>query len=56
VIYPVSRPISGQILTWQSQAPESRTAALIAGLLAAAGLIAYAVVGPVRRAPAEAAM
>jgi hypothetical protein len=56
VVYPVTRPIIGQVLTWQSQAPGNRAAAVIAGLLAVAGLVTYAVAGPARRAPAEAAL
>jgi hypothetical protein len=44
------------ILTWQAQAPDNVPAALIAGLLAAAGLVMYAALGPARRSPAEAAL
>jgi hypothetical protein len=46
----------GQILTWQAQAPDNIPAALTAGLLAAAGLVTYAAVGPARPSPAEAAL
>jgi hypothetical protein len=56
VVYPLSRPVLGQILTWQLQAPDNRPAAVIAGLFAVAGLVTYAVAGPARRAPAEAAL
>jgi hypothetical protein len=56
VIFPLSETTSGRILTWQTQAPGNGTAALIAGLLAGAGLLAYTIAGPVRRAPAEAAL
>jgi len=45
-----------QILTWQVQDPRNTAAGLTAGLLAAAGLFTYAVAGPARRAPAEAAL
>jgi hypothetical protein len=56
ILFPRSEPLLGRILTWQAQAPASVAAALTAGLLALGGLIAYALVGPVRRAPAEPAM
>jgi hypothetical protein len=56
VIFPLSESTSGQILTWQLQAPGNGKAALTAGLLAVAGLLAYAVAGPLRRPPAEAAL
>jgi hypothetical protein len=46
----------GQVLTWQAQAPDNVPAALIAGLLAAAGFVLYAATGPARRSPAEAAL
>ncbi|GAA3920891.1 hypothetical protein [Actinoplanes auranticolor] len=53
-LYPRTEPVLGQILTWQSQPPASTAAAVTAGLLALAGLVAYAVAGPARRPPAEA--
>ena len=45
-----------QVLTWQIQAPGNVAAGLTAGLLATAGSLAYAVAGPARQAPAEAAL
>jgi hypothetical protein len=45
----------GRVLTWQTQEPSSRAAAVTAGVLALAGLMAYALTGPARSAPAEAA-
>ena len=53
-LFPRSEPALGRILTWQAQPPDSRSAAVTAALLAAAGLVAYGVAGPARRAPAEA--
>jgi hypothetical protein len=38
------------------KSPSSTAAGLTAGLLALAGLIAYAAAGPAQRAPAEAAL
>ncbi|MGW0434863.1 hypothetical protein ACWDV4_20285 [Micromonospora sp. NPDC003197] len=55
-VYPVTGHLLGEILTWQSQAPGNTPAAVTAMLLAVGGLIAYAVAGPARRAPAEAAL
>ncbi|PZG01848.1 hypothetical protein [Micromonospora deserti] len=55
IISPLPEPVAGRILTWQAQAPASTAAAVTAGLLAFGGLIAYAVAGPARSAPAEAA-
>ncbi|MEV0133295.1 hypothetical protein AB0H83_33125 [Dactylosporangium sp. NPDC050688] len=43
------------VATWQVQPPGNRPAAITAGVLAAGGLLVYAVLGPTRRAPAEAA-
>ena len=43
------------VVTWQSQSPDNRPAAVTAGVLAVGGLLAYAVLGPTRPAPAEAA-
>jgi hypothetical protein len=54
VLFPRAE-LLGQVLTWQAQAPASTAAATTAGLLAVGGLVAYAVAGPARRAPAEAA-
>ena len=51
-LFPRSEPAVGRILTWQAQPPVSVAAAVTAGLLAACGLLAYAVAGPARRAPA----
>ena len=56
VLFPLSESTSGQILTWQLQAPGNAKAAVTAGVLAGAGLLAYAMAGPLRRAPAEAAL
>ncbi len=55
ILFPRSEPVLGRILTWQAQEPASTAAAVTAGLLALAGLVAYAATGPARRAPAEAA-
>jgi len=54
-LFPRSEPVIGRILTWQAQPPESTAATVTAGLLALGGLTAYAMTGPARRAPAEAA-
>ena len=54
-LFPRSEPVLGRILTWQAQPRVSAAAAVTAGLLAVCGLLAYAVAGPARRAPAEAA-
>ena len=55
VLFPQSEPLAGRVLTWQSQEAGSTAAAVTAGLLAVGGLVAYAVAGPARKAPAEAA-
>jgi hypothetical protein len=55
ILFPRAQPLVGEILTWQAQPPSSRPAAVTAGVLALAGLVGYAVAGPARRAPAEAA-
>jgi hypothetical protein len=55
IITPLPDPLAGRILTWQLQEPDNTAAAMTAGLLAFGGLIAYAVAGPARSAPAEAA-
>jgi hypothetical protein len=55
ILFPRAEPVAGQILTWQAQPPASTAATATAGLLALSGLIAYAVAGPARLAPAEAA-
>ncbi len=55
ILFPRSEPVIGRILTWQAQPPASTAAAVTAGLLALGGLVAYALAGPARRAPAEAA-
>lgn len=55
VMFPQAEPLPGRILTWQAQDPASTAAAVTAGVLAVAGLVAYAVAGPARKAPAEAA-
>jgi hypothetical protein len=55
ILFPRSEPALGRLLTWQAQPPESTAAAVLAGSLALAGLVAYAAAGPARRAPAEAA-
>jgi len=56
IVFPLSGVKSSEILTWQSQIPGNKTAAVTAALLGVGGLIAYAVAGPARRAPAEAAL
>jgi hypothetical protein len=55
IIAPPPDPLAGRILTWQAQAPDNTAAAVTAGLLTFGGLIAYAMAGPARSAPAEAA-
>lgn len=55
ILFPQGGPLLGRVLTWQAQEPSSRAAAVTAAGLALAGLIAYAVTGPARSAPAEAA-
>jgi hypothetical protein len=55
VLFPQSGPAVARILTWQAQPPASTAAAATAGLLALAGLVVYALAGPLRSAPAEAA-
>ncbi|WP_433831346.1 hypothetical protein ACQP2E_13250 [Actinoplanes sp. CA-015351] len=54
-LFPQADPLAGRVLTWQAQAPESTSAAVTGGLFAVAGIVVYAVSGPARRAPAEAA-
>jgi hypothetical protein len=56
IMFPQPGEGVGQVLTWQTQAPDNRAAAVTAALLTLSGLIAYAVAGPSRRAPAEAAL
>ncbi|GAA0582261.1 hypothetical protein GCM10010172_79190 [Paractinoplanes ferrugineus] len=53
-MFPQSEPLVGRVLTWQTQEPASTAAAVLAGVLALAGLVAYASAGPAPRAPAEA--
>ncbi|MGW4498255.1 hypothetical protein ACWENR_06505 [Micromonospora sp. NPDC004336] len=55
VLFPRGDNLLGRVLTWQTQEPPSRAAAVTAATLAVTGLIAYAVTGPARRAPADAA-
>ncbi|GAB2949136.1 hypothetical protein GCM10027280_42220 [Micromonospora polyrhachis] len=55
-VYPVTGHVLGEILTWQSQVPGNTPAAVTATVLGVGGLIAYALAGPARRAPAEAAL
>jgi hypothetical protein len=55
ISFPQYEPALGRILTWQAQPPDSTAGTVTAGLLALGGLVAYAVAGPARRAPAEAA-
>ncbi|MEV6632609.1 hypothetical protein AB0M54_17850 [Actinoplanes sp. NPDC051470] len=55
VLFPGETPLAAEILTWPAQPSSSQAAAVTAGLLTLGGLIAYAVAGPRRRAPAEAA-
>ncbi|MCI3244235.1 hypothetical protein [Streptomyces spinosisporus] len=44
---------AGEALTWQTQAPDSRPAAMVAAALATAGTIAYVSRGPRRRTSLE---
>jgi hypothetical protein len=55
ILFPRSGPVIGLILTWQAQPPASNAATVTAGVLGLGGLIAYAMAGPARRPPAEAA-
>jgi hypothetical protein len=55
VLFPQPETLAGRILTWQSEEPASIAAGVTAGLLALGGLVAYAVAGPARKTPAEAA-
>jgi hypothetical protein len=55
ILFPQSEAVIGRVLTWQAQPPVSVAAAMTAAVLAVGGLVAYAVGGPARRAPAEAA-
>ena len=55
ILFPQGDHLLGRVLTWQAQEPSSRAAAVTAGVLAVGGLIAYAVSGPARGTPAEAA-
>jgi hypothetical protein len=55
ILFPQSESAVGRVLTWQAQPPASTAATVTAGLFALGGLLAYAVAGPARRAPAEAA-
>ncbi|GAA2632053.1 hypothetical protein [Paractinoplanes durhamensis] len=48
VLFPRDEPAIAQVLTWPAQPPASTAAAVTAGLLAFAGLIAYAMAGPGR--------
>lgn len=54
VVFPQTESVLGRVLTWQTQEPASRAAMVTAGVLAVGGLVAYAVAGPARKAPAEA--
>ncbi|MEU4560778.1 hypothetical protein AB0F72_20560 [Actinoplanes sp. NPDC023936] len=53
-LFPQAETLAGRVLTWQAQEPGSTAAAVTAGALAVSGLIAYAMTGPLRGAPAEA--
>ena len=55
ILFPQGEPLAGRVLTWQSQPADSVAAAVVAGLLAAAGLVAYVIAGPAKSAPAEVA-
>jgi hypothetical protein len=55
IAFPQPEPVIARILTWQAQPPVSTAATVTAGLFAFGGLVAYAVAGPARRTPAEAA-
>jgi len=54
-VYPAAGHVLGEILTWQSQAPGSTPAAVTAAVLGVGGLIVYAIAGPARHTPTEAA-
>lgn len=56
IVFPAMDGTAGHILTWQSQATDNKVAAATALGLAVTGLLAYALAGPLRRAPAEAAL
>ncbi|MEV4636388.1 hypothetical protein AB0J80_03455 [Actinoplanes sp. NPDC049548] len=56
LILPLMGMGSSEVLLWQSQAVDSKPAAITAAVLALGGLLAYAIAGPARRAPAEAAL
>lgn len=50
VMFPYGGPrVAGQIATWQTQPPDSRTAAITATVLTVAGILAYAARGPALR-------
>ena len=53
IIYPQTGTW-GQAATWPAQPPDSKPAAVAAALFGLGGLVAYALAGPVPRAPAEA--
>jgi hypothetical protein len=54
IMFPRDEPVLGRILTWPAQPSSSNAAAVTAGLLAFAGLIAYALAGPAKRASPDA--
>ncbi|WP_199511988.1 hypothetical protein [Nucisporomicrobium flavum] len=56
IVFPAGDTTAGQIITWQTQEPGNRAAAVTAAVLAVAGLMAYALSGPVRPTPAEVAL
>lgn len=51
-VFPATGTV-GQTLTWQAQAPDSRPAAVVAAVLAAAGTLAYVRRGPRPRTSSE---
>ncbi|MEV4706270.1 hypothetical protein [Actinoplanes sp. NPDC049316] len=56
IVFPSVEGSAGEVVTWQTQVPGNGPAAVTAGTLAVAGLMVYALSGPVRPAPAEAAL
>ena len=56
MVFPPMAGTAGHILTWQVQATDSTAAAATAAVFGVLGMAAYALAGPLRRPPAEAAM
>lgn len=55
ILFPQGESVVGRALTWQAQAPSDRGSAVLAVVLGLGGLIAYAMAGPARQSPGEAA-